>query len=94
MDQILEHLPSFGVAGLLFVMWWYERVERLRSTQQQQDTANAHARTQQINTHLLEVIQQNTEALVALREAMHTHRLQEADWVARLTHQLERLEAA
>lgn len=94
MGGLLEQLPSFGVAGLLFVMWWYERAERLRTSQQQRDSDNAHCRANQINTHLLEVIQQNTEALVALREALHTHRLQEADWVARLTQQLERLEAA
>lgn len=94
MSDVLEQLPSLGVAGLLFVMWWYERAERLRSMQAQQETAHALGRVNQINTHLLEVIQQNTEALVALREALHTHRLQEADWVARLTQQLERLEAA
>lgn len=94
MSELLEQLPSLGVAGLLFVMWWYERAERLRSAQMQLETTSALSRVNQINAHLLDVIQQNTEALVALREALHTHRLQEADWVARLTQQLERLEAA
>jgi len=94
MTGLFEQLPSFGIAGLLFVMWWYERAERLRGAQLHQETTNALSHVNQLNTHLLDVIQQNTEALVALREALHAHRLQEADWVARLTQQLERLEAA
>jgi hypothetical protein len=94
MTGLIEQLPSLGIAGLLFVMWWYERAERLRSVQVHHDACGACDRSSQMNTHLLDVIQQNTEALVSLREALHTHRLQEADWVARLTQQLERLEAA
>ncbi len=31
-DEILRALPSLGISGLLFVMWWFERQERVRGT--------------------------------------------------------------
>ena len=92
--ELLQQLPSLGIAGLLFVMWWYERQERLRGVTAVQVSADHTSRLLEVNSHLLDVIRGNTEALVALREELRAHRETEAAWISRLSGQLERLKCA
>ncbi len=87
----LSQLPSLGVAGLLFVMWWVERQERTRGTAALRDALQYVGQVTDVNRSLLDVIQANTEALTALREELRSHRASEAEWLARLTQQLEDL---
>ncbi len=94
MSEVMTHLPSLGIAGLLFVMWWVERHERTRQAAGMQDALEFAGRLADINHHLLDVIRANTEALTALREELRTHRQTEASWITRLTQQLEELGAA
>ena len=92
LDQVWQHLPSLGVAGLLFVMWWFERQERVRGANAVQAATNHASRVLEINDHLLDVIRSNTEALIALREALRSHRETQTEWMERLSRQLESLE--
>ncbi|MFH1745672.1 MAG: hypothetical protein ABIG44_01375 [Planctomycetota bacterium] len=94
LEELLQQLPSLGVAGLLFVMWWHERQERLRSGVL---TTAAQMRSEQvlgINDHLLDVIRGNTEALVALREELRAYRETQTAWMNRLAGQIEKLKCA
>ncbi len=90
-DGLLPQLPSVGVAGLLFVMWWLERQERARGLNGLRDAVNYTNRALEMNDHLLDVIRSNTEALVALREELRAHRETEQDWLGRLSRQLEQV---
>jgi hypothetical protein len=94
LNEVLPQLPSLGIAGLLFVMWWIERQERTRGGAMVQQSGQRAAQLVEINDHLLDVIRCNTEALSALREELHSHREIETEWMSRLSRQLEKLEFA
>lgn len=92
LEGVWQHLTSFGVAGLLFVMWWYERQERVRNVSTLQHAGCKSERLLEVNEQLLGVIRSNTEAFIALREELRAHRENEREWMSRLSHQLEALE--
>ena len=92
LDAVWQHIPSLGVSGLLFVMWWSERQERVRAAGAMQDAGRHTTHVLEINDHLLDVIRSNTEAAIALREELRAHRETEMEWMSRLSRQLERLE--
>jgi hypothetical protein len=92
-EGVLEQLPSLGVAGLLFVMWWQERQERVR---QQALTAEETGRVdswRELTDQVLGVVQGNTAALTALRTELRAQRAADLEFFGRLSRQLERLEA-
>ena len=82
--DFLDTLPSLGIGGLLFVMWWIERQERGRMQSGLQDALRQATQVTQINTHLLDVLRANTAAFTALREELRAHRAQQRDWLERL----------
>ena len=92
MEEVLTQLPSLGVAGLLFVMWWCERQERTKAANRLRETLSDASATAEINERLLEVIRANTEALTALREELRAFRQTEHEWLDRISRQLEALE--
>jgi len=92
MTEVLPHLPSLGISGLLFVMWWSERRERTQAAEDVRQALREAARLANGNGQLLDVLRSNTEALTALREELRTHRMSEQEWVTRLSQQLDRLE--
>ncbi len=94
LDAVVEQIPSLGIAGLLFVMWWYERQERVRTSRAVEASQSHAAQLIDINDRLLDVIGTNTAALTALREELRSQRETEAEWFARLSHQLEVLDQA
>ena len=94
LDGIAQHLPSLGISGLLFVMWWYERQERGRCASGMQEALKSTAQMSDITDHLLDVIRTNTEALSALREELRSFRTTETEWLGRLSRQLDTLSAA
>jgi len=94
LEDVVQHLPSLGIGGLLFVMWWFERHERLRGVSMVREAAEHISRSVEINDHLLDVIRNNTEALIALREELRSHRMNETEWLSRLSRQIEQLELA
>ncbi len=91
LPEVISQLPSLGIAGLLFVMWWVERQERTRGTAGLHDALQYARQITDVNAHLLEVIRANTEALTALREELRAHRANEVQWLTRITEQLEEL---
>jgi hypothetical protein len=91
-EGFFEQLSSLGIAGLLFVMWWYERQERARVGAGLEDAREQTARFAELGRQLLEVVRANTEAMTALRTELRAHRASESEWVARLTRQLQRVE--
>jgi len=91
-EEILRELPSLGIAGLLFVMWWVERQERARGVHAVQDALHRSHEVLSVNDHLLDVIRSNTEALMALREELHVHRETETEWFGRVSRQLEKFQ--
>lgn len=86
--ELLQQLPSFGIAGVLFVMWWLERQERARAETGLRDAAAQTARIIDVSEQLLAVVKSNTEALTALRIELHNQRNHTADWMDRLTRAL------
>jgi|GEM_PF-1623624 len=90
-DVVLEQALSFGISGLLFVMWWFERQERTKSNNGVREAMQYSRQVTEVNDQLLDVIRANTEALAALREELRTHRRIETDWLNRVSRQLERL---
>ncbi len=91
--EVVSQLPSLGVAGLLFVMWWSERQERTRVISGLRVALQHAEQTAKVNGSLLDVIRANTEALTALREELRHQRRLEAEWVRRLTAKLDELAA-
>ena len=87
--ELLSQLPSFGVAGLLFVMWWLERQERTRTSEGLRDALQYAGQIAEVNKSLLDVIRANTEALTTLREELRADRAADAQWLSRLTEQLK-----
>ncbi len=92
-DSVLEQALSLGIPGLLFVMWWFERQERTKHNAGLREALDHSRQAAEVNDQLLDVIRANTEALTALREEMRSHRRVEADWLNRVSGQLERLSA-
>lgn len=88
---LLEQLPSLGIAGLLFVMWWAERQERTRSALGHRDIAHYAAQLADANRNLLDVLRANTAALTSLREELRAQHDGQTAWLARLAAQLEQL---
>jgi hypothetical protein len=91
-EGLFEQLPSLGVAGLLFVMWWQERQERLRMREHHVKSDCRAESWRDVTTQVLSVIQANTEALTALREELRSQRAADLECFARLTRQIERIE--
>ena len=89
-DEVLKQALSLGISGLLFVMWWFERQERVKNNAGIAEALQYSQQVADLNERLLEVVRANTEALTALREEVRTHRI-EADWVTRVSRQLEAL---
>ena len=73
-EQVVQQLPSLGVSGLLFVMWWIERQERTRSQEGLSEALRHTAAIASLNSQLLDVVRANTEALTALREELRAQR--------------------
>lgn len=91
MEEVAAQAVSLGIAGLLFVMWWHERQERARAAAAAQDAAEHTRRAGDVSDHLIDVVRTNTDALAALREELRSHRMNETEWLGRLSRQLERL---
>lgn len=87
--DVVAQLPSLGISGLLFVMWWHERQERARGLAGVHDALQYAGQVADINRNLLDVIRANTEALAGLREELRTHRTTEGQWLSRLAEQLD-----
>jgi hypothetical protein len=93
LENLLTELPSLGISGLLFVMWWLERQERGRVATGLNTTLEFTGQLGELNRQLLEVIRGNTEAVTALREELRAHRASEAELLGRMMQQLDELAA-
>ena len=91
-DEVLRALPSLGISGLLFVMWWIERQERVRGTADVREALRFAEQGVELNERLIEVLRANTEAITALREELRSHRGVETEWLKRISRQLESME--
>lgn len=91
-DEILRALPSLGISGLLFVMWWFERQERVRGTSDVREALRFAEQGVELNERLVEVLRANTEAITALREELRSHRGVETEWLKRISRKLESME--
>lgn len=90
MESVIQQAASLGIAGLLFVMWWFERGERLQAAHAAQQSLESARRTGELNDRLIDVIQGNTAALVGLRDELRSQREEAPGWVLRLSQQIER----
>lgn len=88
--ELIAQLPSLGISGLLFVMWWMERADRVKAAESLRDSAQTAAQMVAITDRLLEVIRSNTTALTELRDELRSHRAAEIEWRSKLARQLER----
>lgn len=91
MEEILKQAISFGISGLLFVMWWYERAERVQSGAGLADAARDKTALTDVTANLVGVIRNNTDMLAALREELRSHRQSEAQWLGALYERLDQL---
>ncbi len=91
-DEVLRTLPSLGISGLLFVMWWFERQERVRGTTDLREALRFAEQGVELNERLLDVLRANTEAITALREELRCHRGVETEWLKRISRQIESME--
>lgn len=89
MNELIGHLPSLGIAGLLFVMWWYERLERVRGRDTLGEATRSAAQLADMNDRLLDVLRDNTAALTGLREEFRSQRMTQTELLARICQRLE-----
>lgn len=87
-ESLMEQVASFGIAGLLFVMWWQERRERQQITAAVPDAMSYAKQLANVNEQLLNVVRANTQVLAELREELRASRAAEREWLARLSQQL------
>lgn len=88
--ELIEQLPSLGISGLLFVMWWMERQERGRNWNGMQEALKCAAAGADLNEEILKVIRANTEALTALRAELASARLSDGEWRTQMMQELRR----
>ncbi len=89
MEGVLAQAASLGVAGLLFVMWWQERQDRLRGEARLARLLEQAGRIGAAHEQVLEVVRANTEALTALREELRSGRALEQMWREQVLARLE-----
>ena len=92
-ETLSEQLASLGVAGLLFVMWWFERQERTRGARTQDALRRDGEELRGMHAQLLEVVRTNTAALAALREELRSQRETDGEWFRCFAEQLGELSA-
>ena len=66
MEELLKPILELGVVGLLFVMWWHERKDRLSAEDKGNSVGKILELTAANNAALLDVVRDNTAALGAL----------------------------
>lgn len=91
LTEVMMQIPSLGIAGLLFVMWWTERQDRVRSAGGLEEALRYAGQVAEINRKLLDIVQANTEALTALREELRSQRAAQGAMLTRLIQQLEEI---
>jgi len=72
MDPIVKMIAELGIVGALFVMWWFERKDRLKAdeTAKKCDVAlNDVISTKQI---LMQIVEANTRAITSLCSQIET----------------------
>lgn len=94
MDAMIPQALSLGISGLLFVMWWHERQDRLATVSALRDARGESTRTGDVNAELLDVLRANTTALTSLREELKSQRAISTELLGRISRHLERLNAA
>lgn len=90
--DLLAQLPSLGIAGLLFIMWWLERQDRVRTVDGLHDALQYARQLADLNRNLLDIVQTNTAALTTLRDELQAHRTIEREWWERITRELGELQ--
>ena len=55
MDSLIASLSQFGIAGLMFVMWWIERTEKFKQKKGKEEG-------------VLQALQNNTVVMTELRD--------------------------
>ena len=66
--EFVNILGQWGIVGLMFVMWWNERKDRLRA---EGLVGNGHTIAKNVieqNAVLIELVKSNTAAMTALKE--------------------------
>lgn len=91
MEEILRQAISLGISGLLFVMWWHERAERIQTGNGLADAARDKTALTDVTANLVGVIRSNTEMLSALREELRSHRQSEAQWLGAIFERLDHI---
>jgi hypothetical protein len=89
---LVSDVASLGMTGLLFVMWWHERLERQRAALLQRDAQSVAEVVSAANARLLDVLQANTAALTSLRDELHSQRQAAGEWLTQVTRQLDEIE--
>jgi len=92
LPQIVGDVASLGMTGLLFVMWWHERLERQRAALLQRDAQSVAEVVTASNARLLDVLQANTAALTSLREELRSQRQAAGECLRQVTQQLDDIE--
>ena len=88
-DEVLKQALSFGISGILFVMWWFERQERVKNNSGIAEALQYSQQVAEVNERLLEVVKANTEALTGLREELRARQI-EVDWLTRVAKAMEK----
>lgn len=83
LPEIGKQAISLGISGLLFVMWWSERHERLKDGSKAREVLGQARQLATLNQQLLDVLRSNTEALVALRGEIRSQRDALREWTER-----------
>lgn len=61
MDSLIASLSQFGIAGLMFVMWWIERTEKFKQKKGKEEAEFDR-------NSVLEALQNNTVAMTELKD--------------------------
>jgi len=71
MPDIID-FTSFGISGLIFVMWWIERYERIKVMGHYKSAVEKLSFSSEMVKQMISVVEKNTAALEALRHELHS----------------------
>ncbi len=72
--ELLASLPNFGLGGLIFLIWYFEKKQHQSHHKLLEDYRRLSERTNHANSSLLTVVKDNTQAMTSLREIIQARK--------------------
>lgn len=73
LTPLVKPILELGVTGLLFIMWWFERQDRINTVKSLDRVTSISSSFENMSKEMIQCIKDNTTATVKLLERMEQH---------------------